>query len=368
MLYFCIMTFRLLIIVSLIISTSLSAQFDKGSNFGVEYRQKIGFLLPHRSVMKHLVQGHSHAGELTLMVQTSGQNEWENSYNLPRYGVTAYFSDFGFKDVLGQAGGAYLFSELPFAKKNGWSFNNKLGFGLAYVSRIFDQTENPKNNSVSTHFNSLVVIGLQVNKQFNQNELSLGVDMTHISNGAAKMPNLGLNVPYLSFGYTRYFHTMNYQSSKNEELHPYLKMRKNWQLNLVGIGSSRQVYPTGGANYLVSAIGVYTSKQIKRKVAFDLGFDFMLNQAHQARTEETASQLDLLQVGVYGGYVLPINKLSFTLGFGAYIKNKFNLDGMIYNRFGCRYQFHDRWSINATIKAHWGRADYFEYGLIYRLF
>lgn len=362
------MTSRLFIIALLIITTSLNAQFDSGSNFGLEYRQKIGFLLPHRSVMKHLVQGHSHGGELTLMVQTSGKKEWENSFNTPRYGITGYFSDFGFKEVLGQAGGFYLFSELPFIKKNHWSFNSKLGFGLAYVSRVYDPTDNPKNNSISTHLNSLVVIGLQLNKQFNQNELSFGIDMTHISNGAAKMPNLGLNVPYLSIGYTRYFHPINYKFNENQKLHSYLEMRKNWQLNIIGIGSSRQIYPTGGANYFISALGIYAAKKVKRKVAFDIGVDFMLNQSHSARIETSTNQLELLQIGIYGGYVLPINKLNFILGFGTYIKNKYNLDGAIYNRFGCRYQFHERWSANITIKAHWGKADYFEYGIMYRLF
>lgn len=362
------MSKRLFTIILILSLNPLFAQFDAGSNFGIEYRYKVGFLLPHRSVMKHLVQGHAHGGELSLIIQTSGENEWENTFNLPRYGVTGYFSDFGFKEVLGQAGGAYLFSEIPFIKKNDWSFNSKLGFGLAYVSRVFDQNKNPKNNSVSTHLNSLVVIGLQLNKQFNQNELSLGVDMTHISNGAAKMPNLGLNVPYLSFGYTRYFQSVNYKPSNNRELHPFVEMRNNWQLNMIGIVSSRQVYPTGGNNFLVSALGVYASKKVKRKFAFDIGLDFILNQSHRKRLDTPINQLDLLQIGMYAGYVLPINKLSFTLGFGTYIKNKYNLDGNIYNRFGCRYQFHDRWSANITIKAHWGRADYFEYGLMYRLF
>lgn len=362
------MTSRIFILSLLTISSSLTAQFDAGSNFGLEYRQKIGFLLPHRAVMKHLVQGHAHGGELTLMVQTSGQQEWESSFKLPRYGITGYFSDFGFKEVLGRAGGVYLFSELPFIHKNNWAFNSKLGFGLAYVSRIFNQIDNPKNNSVSTHLNSLIVLGLNLNKKFDQNELSLGIDMTHISNGAAKMPNLGLNVPYLSLGFTRYFKSIEYKKVENKELHPFLKQQSNWHLNIIGIGSTRQVYPTGGANYLVTALGFYASKKLKRKVGIDLGADFMLNQSHNARLELPPSQIDLLQIGLYAGYVLPINKFSFTLGFGTYIKNKFNLDGSVYNRFGCRYQFHERWSANVTIKAHWGRADYFEYGLMYRLF
>lgn len=362
------MAFRLLIITAIVISTSLNAQFDAGSNFGFEYRQKMGFLLPHRSVMKHLVQGHAHGGELTLMVQASGQNEWESSFNFPRYGLTGYFSDFGFHEVLGRAGGLYMFSEFPFLKKNNWSFNSKLGFGLAYVSRIFDQTNNPKNNSISTHLNSLVVVGLQLNKQFKKDELSVGFDMTHISNGAVKMPNLGLNVPYISIGYTRYLKEIKYTTTEKTELHPYLIQQSKWHLNIIGIGSSRQVYPTGGQNYIINALGLYASKKVKRKVAFDLGFDFMLNQSHKARLETNPKQLELLQIGIYGGYVLPINRLRFTLGFGTYIKNNFNLDGAVYNRFGCRYQFHERWSGNITIKAHWGKADYFEYGLIYRLF
>lgn len=362
------MAFRFLIITLLLLSNSLFAQFEAGRNIGIEYRQKLGFLLPHRTVMNHLIQGHAHAGELTLLLQTTGKKEWEGSFKLPRYGITGYFSDFGYNEVLGKACGAYLFTELPLIRKNNWSFNKKIGFGLAYVTRIFDQEENPKNNSVSTHLNSLVVIGFQLNKQFDLNTLSLGLDMVHISNGATKMPNLGLNVPYMSFGYTRYLKPMEYANTKDNEMHPYLKARKKWQFNVIGIGSAKQIYPTGGDTHLVTALGLYAAKKIKRKVAFDFGFDFMLNQSHKERIKTDFNQLDMLQIGIYSGYVLPVNKISFLLGFGAYLKNNFNIDGSVYNRFGCRYQFHDRWSANITIKAHWGKADYFEYGLMYRLF
>lgn len=356
-----------LLIFSICFSLNSFSQEESRSNIGIELRQKTGFLLPHRSIMKHLVQGHSLGGEISLIYQTNGTEEWHQSFNNPRYGFSAYFSDFGFKEVLGVAYGAYMFGELPFIKQNGWNFSGKKGAGLAYVTEIFDQHENPKNNSISTHLNILLVLGLNVSKQFNQSELSLSLDMTHISNGGAKMPNLGLNVPYLSLGYTHFLKPLKFSDNNSSDFSKYL-ISDHWSMNVAGVGSAKQVYPTGGDNYLAVGLGFYAQKRFKRKVAAEFGLDFMLNQSHTRFAPPSATQMDVLQVGLYTAYVLPVNRFSFVLGIGGYLKNNLGTDGFIYNRFGARYSLSDHWVVNMTIKSHWGRADYFEYGLIYKVF
>jgi hypothetical protein len=335
---------------------------------GIETRGKIGFLLPHRPVMHHLLQGHSRAFEASYVIQTNGNEEWQQSFRLPRWGGTAYFSDFGNPEQLGWAGGAYLFGELPIVRVNKFAFMAKLGGGLAYVSKKYDKVINPKNNSIGSHWNSLIVVGVATNYQLKQSELSLGLDMTHLSNGATVLPNLGINVPYLSLGYTHYLKNIVY---KDEPLpmSSHIAALDKWQLNVMGIVSTKQIYPTGGRNYLVSSLGIFATKKFSRKAGMDLGLDIIYNGSLKDRAVEieNVTVIEAVQVGLFAGYFIPINRLRVLLGMGYYIKDNFSPEGPFYHRLAVRYKLTEKWNIHFGIKSHWGKADYIEYGIFYKI-
>lgn len=332
-------------------------------NIGIDVKSKIGYLVPHRSVMHHLVQGHAHSLEISGVIQTNGKKEWHKTYHYPRIGVTAGLNTYGNNAVLGQSIGLYSFLELPLAKGEKWSFNAKKGAGFAYVTKTYDLISNPKNNAISTHLNCLVVIGLQINRQWKQSEAALGIEMTHLSNGATKLPNLGLNLPYLSLGYTRYLEPLQQLTTDIKPVE-----YSNWKLLLSGVISTRQIPPTGGRNYFISSMGIYAQKLFKRKVKAEIGLDGFYNQSHyDFFVDQTQITSDIFQLGVYAGYLLPLDRLEFLLGMGYYFRNKINPEGPVYHRFGARYRINERLAANITIKAHWGKADYFEYGLLYTL-
>lgn len=335
---------------------------SKWENVGIEIRPKVGFLLPHRSVMTHLLTGHSVGGEISLVKQTSGRQEWEQSYGKPRYGISLFFSDFGNKEVLGQSYGAFGFVELPMYTYKSWSLNGKLTTGLGVVTKTFDLESNPKNNAIGSHLNALVIVGVNFNKYFKQCTWSLGVDMTHLSNGATVLPNLGINVPYLSLGYTHYFHPLVIEKETTEQPKSFVKHA----FITSALFSIKQIYPTGGRHYFVGSASAIYHHQFTRKAALDVAIDFISNQSHADETSEVASQWDIFQLGIYAGYVLPVNQFDYILGMGYYAKNSINPNGPVYHRFGFRYHLNEKVMLNLSIKSHWGKADYFEYGIAYR--
>lgn len=343
-------------------NTSFGLCQSKWENVGIELRPKVGYLLPHRSVMTHLLTGHSIGAELSLIKQTAGRKEWEQAYGKPRYGLSLFFSDFGNKEVLGQACGIHGFIELPIISHKSWSLNGKLTAGLGLVSKKFDLKTNPKNNAIGSHLNALVVIGMNINKHFNQSTLSLGVDMTHLSNGATVLPNLGINVPYLSLGYTYFLQPLIFKNESDEQPTPFVKNA----VMTSALFSVKQIYPTGGRLYFVGSASAIYHHQFRRKAAIDLAFDVISNQSHLGESSIPVSQWDVVQLGIYAGYVLPVNQFDYILGMGYYLKNTINPNGPIYHRFGFRYHLTEKVMLNMSIKSHWGKADYFEYGIIYR--
>jgi hypothetical protein len=350
---------RWLLLIGLFIQMHIFCQTE---NLGIEVRSKLGYLLPHRVIMEHLVQGHAPAVELSFVKQTTGIKEWEQRYALPRYGVTGYFSDFGNREVLGVGFGAFGFIDLPIHRRGSWMLTSKLSAGVSHVTKHYDKLTNPKNNAIGSHMNCLVVIGLNLHKQFEQSELTLGIDMTHLSNGATQLPNLGINVPYLSVGYTRYFKPLEF-ADETVESQPKYQRHAFYSSTII---STKQIYPTGGRNYFVGSILNFYHHQFARKVALDIGLDLIFNGAHRDMASFEAGFLDAIQAGVWAGYVLPVNQFDYILGMGYYLKNTINPDGPVYHRFGVRYRMNEHWYLNLSIKSHWGRADYFEYGILYR--
>ena len=168
------------------------------NNAGFEFRSKIGFLAAHRGVMAHLPQETAKALEFTYFIHTRGSKLWHVKYRYPTVGSTLFIGSVGNKELLGNYVGLYGFSELPMIKYKNYEMAFRLGCGLGYTNKIYDPISNPKNVAVSTHFNAMMNFAVKSTYRFKNHSIVLGLDITHFSNGAFKVPNYGINMPYLS--------------------------------------------------------------------------------------------------------------------------------------------------------------------------
>ena len=334
--------------------------FAQPREWGLEVKPKLGFLLAHRGVMGHLPQQHAIGGEISYYVHTNGTAKYHQRYNYPNIGVTLFGSTVGNMELLGTYWGTYGFIEFPFAKSSRMEFTGKMGTGFAYGTKVFDQELNPKNVAMSTHLNALICLGLQYRYFFGNTHLIAGVDLTHCSNGSTKVPNLGINLPYLSLGIGHTFNRVE-KIQREETAAP-----ADWKLTMLGILSVKEVFPTGGKKYPIYAFSMLGRKIFGPKSGLELSFDFIYKTSINAyRTEVVKSKESIAQLGVYAGYILPLDKLHFILGMGMYIRDEYNPDDRLYHRLGMRYYLTDHLMLNFTLKTHWAKADYVEYGIGY---
>jgi len=334
--------------------------FGQTHEWGIEVKPKIGFLMAHRGVMSHLPQQHALGGEVSFFFNTAGQKAWHQPYKYPKLGVTLFGSSVGNFDLLGTFWGSYGFIEFPFVKSDRAEFTGKLGCGLAYGTRIFDQELNPKNVAMSTHLNALICLGLQYRKFFGKNSIVAGLDLTHCSNGSTKVPNLGINLPYFSIGYGRVIRALPKQTA------PASTVAHDWRFSAIGIFSVKEVFPTGGKKYPVYGFSFLGQKIYNQKTGWEMGFDLIYKTSISAyRSNLVKTKESIAQIGVYTGYVLPLDKLHFVLGMGGYIRDEYFQDSRLYHRLGMRYQVTPHLLINFTLKTHWAKADYVEYGIGY---
>ncbi|RYY18832.1 MAG: hypothetical protein EOO04_23165 [Chitinophagaceae bacterium] len=74
-----------------------------------------------------------------------------------------------------------------------------------------------------------------------------------------------------------------------------------------------------------------------------------------------------LQASVYAGYEHVVGRLSIPVQLGLYFYNNYSISS-IYQMIGLRYKISQRWTAAVQLKAHFGKADYIQYGVGYKIF
>jgi len=336
------------------------------NEWGFQTRTKIGFLLGHRGVMSHLPREHAFATEWGYVFRPTEKKSWHSDYKYPDLGVHFFYGGVGNTKILGNYLGFYGSIAFPFIDKETFRFSGRLGCGMAYTNKMYNPKTNPKNVAISTPLNVLIEVGMDVTKYFDNNWLTLGIDLTHFSNGSFKVPNLGLNVPYLSLAYGRFFGTKSIDDQLIEPKNRVIPINKI-VVGATAIASVKDIFPTGRQKkFGVYAISVHARTFTRPKTGWEASIDFIIkNSIYDYRAEVQKESSKIPQLGVYIGYMLPLDRLHFVLGMGTYVRDFYDPEGRFYHRMGMRYCFPNGLLINVVLKSHWAKADYVEWGIGY---
>jgi hypothetical protein len=334
--------------------------FSQKYDLDMELKSKSGFLAAHRPIMKHIPESYTQAFELSLVYQTKGSKSWHQALKMPKIGVSFVGTSTGNKDVLGNHFGTYAFLQFPFLKGKNNILLGKVGTGIGFNKKVFDQETNPKNVAISSHVNALINFGISFQHQFKKFYFNTGLDLTHFSNGATTMPNLGINLPYFSIGIGTNFKKSNEQISISNGI----EINRNWNFLLVGIGSYKDTYPTGEKKSKIIA-GIFSAQKLfKHGLGYEIGMDLIYKPSINAYKPVVYKPKEaMFQVGFYNAYLLTLDRLQIIVGMGMYIKDEYFADDRFYHRVGFRYFFKKNIFANMTLKSHWAKADYLEYGI-----
>jgi len=328
----------------------------------LEVRPKAGFLIAHRSIMGHVVKEHAFATEVSYYFKGNGEKYWHDPYNNPRYGISGFAGTVGNRDLFGVYYGAYAFMSMPLIKTKRFSFSGRLGAGISYAPKVYHNVTNNLSIATSTYVNALVSLAVESRYEFGRHSVNAILDMTHFSNGAMKVPNLGLNVPFVSVGYGYKIR----EAKKHDSLAVNSVDVKKWEFGAVGLISAKEVYPVGGRKYPIYGFNILGRRYFKPQVGMELSLDLMHKGSLRTyQPDVPMTEGELLQVGAFAGYLLPFNRFHLVVGMGYYLRDKFKFQEPVYHRVGMRYVFDNGLNLNLVLKSHWARADYIEYGIGY---
>jgi hypothetical protein len=326
-----------------------------------------GFLVPHRSNMRHLPETAAQMLELRISKPTDGSSAWNHLYDLPSVDFSIRAFELGNRDVLGFGlGGAFIFSR-PFYHKKRFSWNGEIGAGPGIVTKKMDYETNYKNVAIGSHLNIFFVIGTEIKYQIIDNwTLNASLSFNHFSNASVEVPNLGLNYPMagLGFSYNPAYSKLIKPAEPSDTLS---KISDHWQwsatLGFKQNNISRDVYFPALSGNFERVFG------LNKKVSLATGVDIFNNTALLDVRKENGKKDDLLsnmQVGAHANYQLHVSDFVLLIGAGLYVIDSHKKDGILYNKAGFKYYPTKNWGLNVTLKTHKFKADFFEVGITHK--
>lgn len=318
-------------------------------------------------------------------IHTDGRKAWQQLYGYPTWGFGVYKGFIAHDDYLGNPAAVYAFINLPLKRWKTWDIGFETGFGVSFNWKTHDFAEDHYQYPIGSYSTVFFDMGfnatLILSKHFN---LTAGVSYTHFSNGAVKLPNLGINMAAPSLELEYIFGGRPEFIKKKKA-----PCKKEWEWLVLAAPSMKQlgfVYvdqrgdTTGTTfNYSIISLSTAINRQISHKVKFGGGIDVSYNEAYAADTvmvdgvpqKAPFHTVDKILIGIFPSFELVLNKLSFIAQPGYYIYKK-EAEGddvpVTYQRVGIKYVLWDRMILGVNIRAfNFSKADFIEWNIGYRI-
>lgn len=345
---------------------------------GLHYHQ--GFLLNHspkRTNTGKTALNALYGFEITALWQTLGSKPWHKYYGFPKWGASfVYFNvgsnktyiDFAKGDSnmynvnWGEVYALLIHSSLKPISTPKFELNIRIGTGFGYFTEIYNGRSNAGNLWISSRINPAMHLTIECQyKITKQWAVVAGGSFTHFSNGATRMPNLGINLPTATVG-LRFTPFPERLIFKRDSIYP--SARRNYFHFSMAAGAKilgefgTTLYPSYTCSFMY---GRRIGKISKLLLSIDAFRDESLIE------ELSLDNKSINRIGLWAGHEFIHGKLGFLMGAGYYIYKQTLRDPNVYLKIGIRRYIDERLFIGVLLKTHYGQADNFEWTLGYTL-
>jgi hypothetical protein len=337
---------------------------DNGYRLNINYLQ--GTIIDHSVNMSHLADQHPRGIEFDLNKQTYGNSPWQKLYKYPKIGVAFHYMMMDLERPLGNSLSITPYYNPTLKRTEKFDLSYKIGGGIGYIEKRYHPETNPTNNLISSRLNFSLFGNINLSYQLYRNlTLNTGLSLLHFSNGAYKIPNLGINIPALHIG-------VGLGGQRPPVRHvsdSVITYQKKTYLNIVPSVGVKEVPPYFGQKWRVSSLSTYASRTISRKSLLNLGMDFFYysNYTTHLHNPDPESLKYLITSALLFGHELVINKVVLGTQVGYYIYDPLSPNTSTYQRVSLRYFFTKNISAGVALKTHFANADFVEWGLGIRL-
>lgn len=354
------------------------------STFAFSAAAEFGEVLPTNVSLQNFVRRKNYTGySFQFLKQTDERNNWAKSFNYPQYGVGFFAFDFLQNRQMGSPFAVYGIYNAKLMQWGKLKWFHNVNFGIAFNSAPFDEDKKYYNISLGSKTNMFISLGTGLYYEAGRHfDVGINVKFNHLSNGAQKMPNKGLNTiaPQITLVY--YPERINPQTSDTAAI----SKNKYSTIEFSVFGGRKNVFYKGdhredlklydGFNYLVYGAEIYYMRQYSPKSSLGIGAGVTMDEhynhtmyvAYSTLYQKKRFSNDRFLFSVIPTYRLMMGRLYVNIGAGYYMLKKKRQydDSVFFQKVGLQYQITDRLFASFGINAYnFHVANYLEWKLGY---
>lgn len=324
-------------------------------------------IIPHDDTLKPITSSIINHFELLLTHQTSGEKGWHSFFKYPEIGIAIKALDFNNPEVLGHSLGALPFLNIKLGSYSKFNTSFRIGLGLAYLSKKYNQLSNPLNVAISSSINIIGDLNLTVGYTLNERIcVNANINALHLSNGSIKKPNYGLNLVGGGIGIN---YTINKPNSNNKTITEQNLSKSFYWISIAG--GFKEVGDAGGPLYYPITSQFSYINPLHQFIQLGVSIDLMYDKStrfHIRKLGKTyTSPKDDFSAGISSRIQVKLHKSCFYGELGAYLYNPNPRFPIIYQRLGFNYQLSRLLYYFMALKTHGKKADHIDIGLAVKL-
>ncbi|MBC7774646.1 MAG: acyloxyacyl hydrolase [Phycisphaerae bacterium] len=343
-----------------VLSTAQSGVSQHPFQVGTKWHR--GFIIPHSRELIDVSHSKPYGFEVNAHWLLVGEKEVRETGLIAKRGVAAYYFNFDNPAVLGHCVAVVPYVE-PLVRPWGHLYGSfQLGLGAAYLSKVYDEQNNPSNLFFSLPVSFWAMLNADIYYKINpQWQAVCGFNYNHISNGGMKSPNKGMNFPTFNLGLQ--YALQSIEMKKPTKNNDWRSGSRNF-CYLLAIGSVKNTPAQAGFPDIEPGIlygaQAMAGRRVGRMSALSAGIEFVHDGYDRILLDRLSDKTSTWKGGLMLGHELLIGRVRFTTHIGPYFYNPSRTTDVLYQRYGLFYRFGRHLLVGSTLKAHRHVADVFD--------
>jgi len=326
--------------------------------FSLGINTQYGFIIPHSQSIQSVSDSNPYGIQINFNWLNINKSAWNQCLCYPRLGFSAAYFNFNNPTILGSAYALSFFVEPFLTYRNKINFSYKGGFGIAYLTQIYDPETNPQNLFYSSAISFPLHLSFTLNYQINEHvNLRATATYNHISNGGIKDPNKGINFPTAGIGVDYTFKKFQLPEYKENEK----SIESPSKFHFLILGSAKTYDANSKKRYPLYGFEAGYRYQFARLSAVMGGVEWVADYTIKERISREGYPHDFTRAAFLAGHVFVIGNFNFSQMLGVYFYSPQKAKDPVYQRVGLTYQFTERYFFGVNLKTHLHVADFLDF-------
>jgi hypothetical protein len=338
-----------------------SAAQDKGNSFFIGSQAHYGFIIAHTAKIEPVSHTNPYGFELNFNWLHTSFDSWKvfHTYNISGFRL-AYFN-YQNPDIVGSSYMLTAYTEPIIKKGDRLIFSVRGGGGISYQTKIYDYENNDLNRFFSTKISFPLHLSANIKYSISENLfLTLSGNYNHISNGAMRLPNMGINFPTASMGLELFPGTFpsldrGYVGGGNSRL-------SQSYILVQAITGYKVVYGISTWSWGVSS---RFTRQLRTFYAINAGFELIMDKGIQKVIEIEERNVDYKRFALTAGQDFFLGRIVFSQQIGFYLYSPYKAKNPVYEKYELDYRIRPDFLAGVYLKAHTSDAELFGFSANY---